>query len=162
MLSAEEQKLAFEEYKLVVESTDKLSARRAAATQLFFSIDAAILGAITFVALQQQAGRWEKLVLTSSLSFFGLLLSVLWYRTTASYRRLIGWRYDRIMEMEASLPSFYRLYRQEWQFLFSGKARPERTRFWFGASGVELALPWCFFVFHLVIGGLLGIRLAPP
>ena len=128
-------------------------------TQLFFSIDTALLAAIAYTVTKVDTQIWEQATVTLVLSFFGLLLSVIWFRVVSNYRKLIVWRYDQIVSIEAQLDNSHQLFRKEWDFLFSSKGRPKLARYFFSVSGLEVILPWFFFFFHVLIALILIIRI---
>jgi hypothetical protein len=148
----------FEEYKFLVEATERISNRKLSVTQFFFSIDTALVGAIAYVVNKVDPGIWGQAAVTFALSSFGLLLSAIWYRVVSDYRKLIVWRYDQIMVMEESLDGSYKLFSKEWAAFFSRNARPKLTRYFFGISGFEIIFPWFFFVLHALIAAILYFR----
>ena len=135
----------------MVEATERLSNRRLAVTQFFFTIDTALLGAIAYVTTHVDPRIWVQGAVILILSAFGLLLSVIWYRVVSDYRKLIVWRYEQIMSIEKLVAGNFNLFTKEWDAFFATKRKPTFARYIFGISGFEIVFPWFIFSLHALI-----------
>jgi hypothetical protein len=150
--------VTFDEYKLVVETTERIPNRRAMISQNFFAVDTALLGAIAYVITKVDVQTWEQPVITLTLLAFGLLLSVIWSRIVREYRRLIIWRYDQIMRLEEIMSQNYKLFQKEWNHFFAPQADSHQSRYFFGNTQFEIVLSWFFFIFHSLLIIILILR----
>lgn len=116
-MDIDQQKLLFEQYKLYVEMTDRLSARRQLANNFFLAINGALLSV---------AGLLQKLQSDTSegigfsgiiLAIIGIAVCILWSRWVSDYRHLAKVRYHVIHSMEQQLS--YQCYHDEWKLLES-------------------------------------------
>ncbi len=89
-----------EQYRLTVEMSDRLSARRASANSFFVTLNAALLTAAE--ALDLKVAAW-----------LGVALAATWWLLLRSYRRLNAAKWVAIDELERELPR--RPFAVEWQ-----------------------------------------------
>ncbi|MFJ8114143.1 hypothetical protein [Streptomyces sp. NPDC096132] len=110
--------MLFEQYKLCVETADRVSARRGAANTFFLSLNSAVAAAMVG-GLGPRAGAVSAWVL-----FAGLLILVgqcsAWYLMVRSYRQLNTAKWAVIGAFEDRLPA-YAYSRAEWTELGEGK-----------------------------------------
>jgi hypothetical protein len=90
----------FEEYKLFVEDTAKLSDRRQTVTNTYIAVNSLLLGAISFLIQDAAGGRWWGLILAFSLMAGGAIVCRFWGQFLIKYKTLIGLRIDTLREME--------------------------------------------------------------
>jgi hypothetical protein len=136
----------FDEYRLLVESTDRLVQRRRETTQVFFGVNAALWAVIAFL-VKDLALRGSRLSLvTVPLFIMGMVASQLWRRMIDQYATLIDWRYRQIRRMERrGFVGSYRLFNREWESIYA--PRPPGA---FSFSGLEGAVPQVFTVLHVL------------
>jgi hypothetical protein len=96
------------------------------------------------------------------LLIVGLISCVIWRKTLLSYRVLIGWRFDQLMEMERSpqLEGLHKVFIREWEEFFGPDARSEPIRF----THLEVLLPTVLFFVYLafaVAAVLVGLGVIP-
>jgi hypothetical protein len=92
----------FEEYKLFVEDTAKFSERRQTINNTYIAINSIILTATSF--LVKDAGFipvWRAIVAAMILSA-GITLCAQWERMIRKYKRLVGFRINQLLLIEAS------------------------------------------------------------
>ncbi|HEY77185.1 MAG TPA: hypothetical protein G4O00_13595 [Thermoflexia bacterium] len=90
----------FEEYKLFVEDTARLSDRRQTVTNTYITVNSLLLGAISFLIRDAASGQWWGLVLSFPLLAAGIAVSCFWRQFIHKYKTLIGLRIDTLREME--------------------------------------------------------------
>jgi hypothetical protein len=82
-----------EQYKLVVEMADRVSARRATANSLFVTVQSALVAAFGFA----KDNRWP-------LAVAGIVIAATWWLSLRSYRMLNAAKFTVINKIEKELP----------------------------------------------------------
>ena len=113
-----------EQYKIFVESADKVSDRRAETNKFFISILSALLAFLAFVFTKKISAGYEKIILIS-FSILGLLLNGIWFTNIMSYSKLNYAKFKIINDMEKRLA--YRCFDKEWDELGRGKSKEYKT-----------------------------------
>jgi hypothetical protein len=121
----------FEQYKLYVELTDRISQRRATSNTFFISANAALLTVATW--FKDDFGSFIVFV-----SAVGVTISLIWFFSIKSYSQLNKGKFSMIHEMEKYLP--LNLYKVEWEVLGKGKSR----RTYWPLSNIERVVPFVF------------------
>lgn len=135
----------FDEYKFFAQSTQHLSERRHAATQIFLSVNTAIFALVAFRLKIVDLEGWFPLVSTLPLFVVGALVCLVWHQLIKHYKSLIGWRYQQLMKMERAMPESHQMYLKEWEQFF----RPQEEKEKFGFSLLEVWLPRLFIVLYV-------------
>lgn len=130
-LPADKRQAAFEQYKLYLDLTDRLSQRRQSVGSFFVTVTTAVVAILGYA-------KHERAFITVSVA--GLLLSVLWWRIIESYRKLNRARFEIIYAMETLLP--LKPYTAEWDFV----GRGANSKFYESVSSIEAYVPLLFFV----------------
>lgn len=101
----------FEQYKMYVESAEKVSDRRANANAFFISLNTMLVSIIGYFS-----SRFDSdLLLLLFLSGAGILTAMLWYRLIISYGQLNSAKFEIIQALEEELPA--QLFKEEWDLL---------------------------------------------
>lgn len=129
-----------EQYKLYLEMSDRISARRQTANSYFLTLNTALLSLVTYLSLGAEQMRWYWLV-----ALAGIVLSYMWYRLVRSYKDLNTAKFKVIHEIEAKLPMAP--YDAEWEAVGRGRA-PE---LYLPFTHVEICVPWVFLILHAVV-----------
>ena len=111
---SEYDKRLFEQYKLYVELTDRISQRRSSANSFFITANAALLTIASW--FKEYFGDFVYLI-----SAIGIVLSLFWFFCIRSYGQLNSERFKIIHSVERELP--LNLYSYEWQSLLRGKSK---------------------------------------
>ncbi len=90
----------FEEYKLFVQDTAKLSDRRQTVTNTYIAVNSLLLGAMSFLIKDAASGQWWGLILALPLMAGGAIVCVFWRQFLVKYKSLIGLRIDTLRDME--------------------------------------------------------------
>jgi hypothetical protein len=135
----------FDEYKFFAQSTQYLSERRHAGTQIFLSINTAIFILVAFRLKITDLKGWELVIAALPLFLVGALVCLLWHQLIKHYKSLIGWRYNQLMEMERAIPGSHQMYVKEWEAFYETQGGKER----FGFSRLEVWLPRLFIVLYV-------------
>lgn len=130
-------------YKLAVEMSDRISARRGVANSFFLTVNtglAALLGS--------QNLRWY-------VAAAGIVLCITWWALLKSYRDLNAAKFAVILAMEEGLPA--RVFGGEWDRLRRDPVklalRRDAFRSWAGQyrelGRVERSVPWVFALIYI-------------
>ena len=134
-------KRLFEQYRLYVELTDRVSQRRSIANSFFITANATLITVASW--FKDYFGDYMFLVSTT-----GILLSLFWFFCIKSYGQLNSGRFKIICEIERMLP--LNLFSYEWELLGRGKSR---KKYW-PLARVERTVALLFITLYIVLGVL--------
>jgi hypothetical protein len=137
-----------EQYKLYVDSAQKISERRLHSGNFFLAINSSLVAVFGIVLSRFGHHRWN-----AAIPLTGMLVSFLWFRLVKSYKDLNSTKFIVIHELEAYLPTAP--YKYEWQVCGHGDAKKYRP-----VTHSEQWVPIIFVAFYLVL--LLYALLAQP
>ena len=140
--SEQEQKTAFEQYKLYVEMANKISERRGSANTFFTTLNT-VLFTITAII------RSREMLWVAFTCGIGCVISFAWYITLNSYRKLNSGKFAVINEIEKRLPLSGFSY--EWEVLTSGTKKSD----YMPISHSEKIVPALFFIAYLAMAIIL-------
>lgn len=126
----------FEQYKLYVESAERISERRVAANNFLLTVNAFLVTLYGLVASNRFNATWIIFV-----PIAGLLVSFTWHRIISSYRDLNTIKFKIIHELEKHLPAA--LYSYEWH-----KAEEGRGNAYHPLSHLERWVPVIFMAIY--------------
>ncbi len=132
-----------EQYKLFVESADRISQRRQQANSFFLTLNTALLAVL--------GGSLSRSTQSSALWWFlpvaavGLVLCYVWYRLVLSYKGLNSGKFAVIHAIEKTLP--LAPFDSEWRQIGEGK-EPEKYK---PFSEIETWIPWVFMALYGVL-----------
>lgn len=151
--AADYQHHLFEQYKLYVESADRISSRRDKANNFFLAVNTALLtivGVSGSIAPLRQSADGRSLLDSETampvilVALAGLLVCATWYRLVRSYRDLNSAKFRVIHEIEAHLP--LAVYDAEWEVV----GRGERPKLYQPFTHLEARVPAIFAVVYLL------------
>ncbi|MCF7844775.1 MAG: hypothetical protein K9M03_03035 [Kiritimatiellales bacterium] len=134
-----------EQYKLYVNSAEKVSDRRQAVINFFVTINTAL---ISLLGIAVQLEVIDKAVVIA-VATLGILNCVIFWFLIQSHKKLNSGKFKVIHELEKKLP--YALYDREWEILKEGRC----VKTYWPFSHVELLIPWAFGLFYIILGFLL-------
>ena len=149
-------RLLFEQYRMFVETSERLVARRQTVNAFFLSVNTLLLSAIGFI-FQPAFGAdgWSgSLAALLGLCAAGILAAYAWRRMVASFRQLNAGKFAVIDQLERHLPAA--LFRAEWAALGAGTDKKRyvpftttegRLTIGFGAAYLALATAGALFAF---------------
>jgi len=129
----------FEQYKLYVESANKISERRVSANNYLLTVNAFLVTLYGLLTASPYRGRWVILVPVA-----GFLVSLTWHRIITSYRDLNTVKFMVIHELEREMPAA--LYHYEWQ-----KAEEGKGKIYHPLTHLERWVPVVFIVLYVVL-----------
>ena len=109
-------KIYFEQYKLYIESIEKISDRRNSANKYFITINSSVFA---LSGLFMQYTQTNQQFLLIGLCVLGLIVNTIFYFLINSYKQLNTGKFIIVHRMEKKLP--IKLYTDEWKALGNGK-----------------------------------------
>ena len=134
-----EKEILLEQYKLYVESAEKVSDRRQSANNYFLTLNSVLIafsGFLTVFTFQ----IWHIIV-----AFAGICISILWLMTLISFRNLNSGKFKVIHSLEKKLPA--KLFKDEWDYLKKGEDKNSYLKL----SIVEQGVPLIFLFLYVLI-----------
>lgn len=135
---------AFDEYRLLFDSTERLVERRRGTTQTFLTVNAGLSAVVAFLVKDLALEGARLALVTIPLFLIGVLACRLWKRTILQYEALVDWRYRQLRRMERRrFVGSYRLFTREWEGLYAPRAKKR-----FGFSELEATVPATFLALY--------------
>jgi hypothetical protein len=106
----------FEQYKLYIESADKISERRVSANNYLLAVNSFLVALQGVFVANAHQGIWNIL-----MPIVGILVALTWHRIIASYRNLNTVKFKIIHELEREMPAA--LYAHEWTMAEEGRGK---------------------------------------
>ena len=132
-----------EQYKLYVQSTENVSARRVASNRYLLTLNIALAALYGIQSAGFGQSYWTLLV-----PIVGIPISALWYLVIKSHADLNRIKFDIVHELETHLPS--RIYEYEWNLAEGGKGKTYRA-----VTAIERWIPMLFIVLHIALAILI-------
>ena len=145
--------LLLEQYKIMVNTTENVVARRQRLHTFFFSINSLLIGALGTVAGSEFTNlAVKKGVLIIILSAVGIALCFSWRRLLTSYKQLNSGKFKIIQLLETELPAS--IFAAEWIALGEGEGPKTYKPF----TNTEHYIPIAFFLLYisLILEALVG------
>lgn len=137
-----------EQYKLFVESSQKVSEWRNATNNYFITVNAALAALYGLLAAESVLPFWRY-----AIPVVGVAVCIAWKILITSYKNLNTAKFHIIHELESHLP--VAIFRHEWQLLKKG-----RTPLYRPVSHVESWIPLAFGLLHIALA--CAVFFAPP
>lgn len=146
------QRLLFEQYRILVETSERLVARRQTVNAFFLSVHTLLLSAIGFNFQQafSSAGWTGPLAAVIGLCVAGMLVAYTWRRMVSSFRQLNAGKFAVIECLEQHLPAA--MFTAEWAAL--GNGRDKRKYVPFTVTEGRLTVGFGLAYFALVVGSV--------
>jgi hypothetical protein len=138
-----------EQYKLYVDSAQKVSEKRISASNYLLTVSSTIL-TLFGIAATQLTGAWLLIIPVA-----GLLVSFAWFSMVASYKNLNSAKFKVIHELEKELPAA--LFAYEWHHCEQGQGKAYTP-----ITHVERWIPLIFAAVFLILGGYAISRSPQP
>lgn len=132
-----------EQYKLFVDTSEKLVARRQTVNTFFLSVNALLLSAIGTIA-KEVITTPITIIGILAISIAGILLCFGWRRLVKSYHQLNAGKFDVIDHLEQYLPAS--LFKAEWEALGRGNDPDKYIPF----TKTEATIPIVFIILYLI------------
>ena len=142
----------FEEYRLFVDDTARLSERRQTVSNIYVAVNSLLLAAIGLLIKELGArGSWT-LLLPLPLIMAGIAVSLWWRQLIRKYKKLVGLRIDTLRKMEDEMSESVKMYHVEDKLYprdKNGKMIPGKG---LNFSDLEARLPMLFVVLYCIFG----------
>src|SRR3989344_1437931 len=132
-----------EQYKIYVNSAEKISDRRQKTNEFFLALNTALVALLGFIATKINSD--EVLWVLALACVAGITMCYFWYRIILSYKGLNGGKFNVIHAIEARLP--LALYDTECEMLGRGKRKDLYEPF----THIELKVPWIFIIIYITL-----------
>lgn len=142
-LPSDQLPIVFDQYRLYLELTDRISERRQTANSFFVAVNTALIALLGYVNAEQESLGAQRFYFLVTVA--GIVLCFLWYRIIRSYRDLNTARFAVVHQIESLLP--VRPYRAEWDFVGRGYV----SRLYKPFTHIEIGVPWLFFVLYATV-----------
>ena len=121
--------LIFEQYRMLVETSERLVARRQTVNAFFLSVHTLLLSAIGFNFQPAFSGSgWTgPLAAVVGLCIAGMLVAYTWRRMVSSFRQLNAGKFAVIEQLERHLPAA--MFKAEWVALGEGRDKRKYVPF---------------------------------
>ncbi len=142
-LSEKDKQLYFEQYKVLVESAEKVSDKRMSANNYFLTINTGLIS-LAGILLTSKIVSLNTLFIVF-IGYLGLAICATWFFIVLSYKQLNSGKFKLIHKIEKELP--IKLFADEWKELGEGRS----LRKYIPLSHIEVIVPVVFFVFYLFL-----------
>jgi hypothetical protein len=141
----------FDQYKIYVESAEKISDRRQNANNFFLTINTVLISifGLSFQIKTLENIGWVKIL----LALLGLIICIIFWFLLRAYKQLNSGKFKVIHEIEQALP--LSIYDYEWKILGEGKNK----KIYYPFSHIELFIPWIFGLIYLILGTVLMVSI---
>ena len=148
-LTGEEDRNALtEQYKLLLESINKLNDGRETANNFWITINGALIGIIAYIRDAESMGGDQKPFLLFTVLFFGFVLTFSWLSSLSSIKKNLEIRNDLTIELEKYLPA------KIFTLLMGKTGRKEN---WSSMVLKEMFVPLSFLIGYVSFAALLYI-----
>ena len=142
-LPGDQIQLAFDQYRLYLELTDRISERRQTANSFFVAVNTAVIALLGYINAEREPLRAQRFYFLVTIA--GIILCCLWYRIIRSYRDLNTARFAVVHQMETLLP--LRPYTAEWDLV----GRGDVSRLYKPFTHIEIGVPWLFLALYALV-----------
>jgi len=133
----------FDQYKIYIESAEKISDRRQKTNEFFLGTNTALVALLGFIATKINPENIQYASMLASIS--GAAICYYWYRIILSYKGLNVGKFKVIHLIEERLP--LALYDTEWEILERG----ENKKVYWPFTHIELKIPWIFITIYGIL-----------
>jgi hypothetical protein len=137
-----------EQYKLYVDSAQKVSEKRISASNYLLTVSSSLL-TLFGIVVTQVTGEWLLIIPVA-----GLLVALAWYSMVRSYKDLNAAKFRVIHELEEHLPAA--LFAYEWHHCDHGKGKAYRP-----ITHIERWIPGIFAAVYIGLATLLLFGITP-
>lgn len=139
----EDKQIYFEQYKIFVDSAEKVSDKRMSANNYFLTVNTALIS-LTGLLITSKVFLFNFNIM-KLVGALGLIICVIWFFIVLSYKQLNSGKFKMIHRIEKKLP--LQLYADEWVELGEGKSLKK----YIPLSHIELVVPFVFFCLYLIL-----------
>lgn len=133
----------FEQYKMLVESAEKVSDKRMASNNYFLTINTALISLAGFLLTSKVFSVNTTFV--NTIGILGIIICFVWFLIVLSYKQLNSGKFALIHKLETKLP--IQVFADEWKELGEGKNLFK----YIPLSHIEVFIPVVFLAFYLLL-----------
>lgn len=145
-MKSEDKEIILEQYKLYVDTAEKVSDRRQSSNNFFLTLNSVLL-AFTGFLTSLSFKFWHAI-----LALAGICIALLWLLTLKSFRNLNRGKFKVIHCLEEQLP--IKLFKDEWRYLGEGKDKKKYLKL----SVVEQGVPIVFMILYILVIVLMFLK----
>lgn len=134
----------FEQYKIYLESIEKISDRRQSANNYFITINLALISLIGLTAQIKEVNNLSGVKIL--LSIVGIIVCIIFWFLIRAYKQINTGKFNVVHKIEENLP--LSLYKYEWEVLGKG----QKINIYFPFSHIERWIPIVFGLVYLILG----------
>jgi len=138
-MKIKEEDIILEQYKLYVETAERVSDRRQSSNSFYLTLNSVLL-AFTGFLTSLFFEFWHIIIAVA-----GIFISILWFLSITSFRNLNSGKFKVIHCLEEKLP--IKLFKDEWACLEKG----ENLKKYIKLSVVEQGVPFMFILLYVII-----------
>jgi hypothetical protein len=135
-----------EQYKIYLESIERISDRRQSSNKFFLTINTILISVIG-LSFQNDFLK-DILFFKFFIALAGVLFCVIFWFLIRAYKQLNTGKFKVLHKIESKLP--LAIYEHEWKVLEEGKNK----KVYYPFSHIELLIPWLFGIIYLVLLGV--------
>ena len=148
----------FEEYKLFIEDTARLSERRQTAANTYVTVNGAIIGFITYLVASADLNSWWFSLAVAPIVVAAFMVCVFWRQSIQKYKALINLRFKVLREIEEKIEGSSKVIHREDELYPQNLGSNKRNIKSLNISDLESRLPTLFSALYLILG--LGLVMA--
>lgn len=145
----------FDEYKFFTERVQQRSERRQKTTQIYLTVNTAIIGVIALLIKDSGLQGWNLASAMLPLFAIGILVCTIWRTIILNFKKVIGWHYEQLREMEETIEGSHKIHTKEYDKFFKPKSDKEEG---FSFSDLEAWMPSIFIGIYVIYG--IGVVIA--
>jgi hypothetical protein len=148
-----------EQYKLYIQTADRISERRQSANSFFLTVNTALIAFLGFVARPDVGSNpsvtsHPPLPWVLAVSAAGVVLCYTWYRLVRSYNGLNSGKFEVVHAIERKLPASP--FEAEWEAVGKG----DDPNLYLPFTHVEIRIPWVFIALYIAFAAWNVIQVA--
>lgn len=136
------------EYQLLFDHINRLTERRQNVTTIHLSVNAAIIGAMSFIIKDITTLQWQLKISLIVLLSAGIISCDLWRRLIYQYRTLLAWWYGQLRQYENDNNDVLKVITNEYNDLYCDKGQKPRL----GITKYEIGLAGLFMSLYILFG----------
>lgn len=136
----------FDEYKFFTERVQHRSERRQQASQIYLTVNTAIFGIIALLIKDSGLHGWNLVIAILPLFSVGILVCLIWSKIIFEFKRIIGWQYEKLREMEKNIKGSSKMHTKEWEEIYT----TTKSKGAFSFSDLEARMPSIFVSLYIV------------
>ncbi len=146
----------FDEYKFFTERAEHRSDRRQQTSQIYLTVNTAIFGIFALLIKDSGLHGWNLAIAMLPLFCVGISVCITWSKIILEFRRVIGWHYEQLREMENGIKGSHKMHSKEWVEIY----KVDKSKKGFSFSDLEVRMPFIFIGIYVVyiVGLIIAVK----